>query len=204
MNDMIVQIMLHFVHDAALPIMERVVSRDLCIKDGVEQMFSLIPTSQYNEVVQFALDATRIRPGFEGLVRRVTAAGGRFVVVSGGFDFFVKPALASVRDLVEVCCNYIDASGPTLRVVWHTLCDELCDGGCGMCKPTILRSMRRPDVTIVAIGDGVTDVKLVRFADIVFARDKLAQIAEHEGIAFSPFETFTDIERALLNSHCVG
>jgi 2-hydroxy-3-keto-5-methylthiopentenyl-1-phosphate phosphatase len=197
MNDMIGQILLHFAPEAARPIIDRVVSQTVCVKEGVEQMFALLPSSRYEEMVQFAVATTKLRPGFASLVRSVIGRGGRFVVVSGGFDFFVLPALAGVHGLVDVHCNRLDTTGPFLRVVWDTLCDTSCDGGCGLCKPTLLRRLRRSGVPVMAIGDGVTDVKLARLADGVFARDKLVQVAEREGIPYTPFETFFEIEQAL-------
>jgi len=196
-TDMIVRIVTHFAPTQTKPIVDRVVSREITVQAGVEAMFAKIRSEQYPEVVAFAREMTRIRQGFAAFVQYTAARAWPFTVVSGGFDFFVEPALADVRDLVNVACNRIDSSGRHLRVVWHTICDATCDGGCGLCKPTVLRRNDTPFVKQIVIGDGVTDVKAARLADYVFARDQLEKICVEENIPHTRFDTFTDIERAI-------
>jgi len=192
-NDMIQQIMMHFVPDEAAPIIHKVLSRTLSVQEGVEALFGLIPSSKYPEVVQFAREATRIRPGFESFVEYCSANNWKFAVVSGGFDFFVEPAISAVRDQVDVYCNRIDRAGSRLKVIWDHPCDGLCDGGCGLCKPTVLQRYAKNVRQSVVIGDGVTDLKAAKLADYVFARSGLAKTLQDMRVPFSPFETFYDV-----------
>ncbi|SFV02983.1 MtnX-like HAD-IB family phosphatase [Alicyclobacillus macrosporangiidus] len=198
-NDMIAQIMKRFVPEAGLELMDRVNRHELTVQEGVEQMFARIPSSRFGEVRDFAVTSVRLRQGFPAFVRLCRERGWRLTVVSGGFDFFVEPALAPFRDRLDVVCNRIDASGSHLRVVWSTPCDAACEGGCGLCKPAVLRYRQRPGVRQMLVGDGVTDAKAARVADFVFARDRLRGECDRMGIPSLPFETFDDIVARLAD-----
>ncbi|MCL6549066.1 MAG: MtnX-like HAD-IB family phosphatase [Alicyclobacillus sp.] len=199
-QDMIGKIVLTFAPNPseAQSIIDEVNARTLSVRVGVERMFSLIPSAKLPEMAAFARDATRIRPGFPELVAEARSRGWLFVVVSGGFDFFVQPALAPyIDDHVPVFCNRMDATGPFLRVVWQHPCDAECRNDCGLCKPSVLRSFSGRVGRRIVIGDGVTDFAAAQLADFVFARDKLLQLCVEHGLPHAPFDTFHDIVRAL-------
>ncbi|MCL6549103.1 MAG: MtnX-like HAD-IB family phosphatase [Alicyclobacillus sp.] len=197
---MIARIMMAFAPEEAAPLIEEVTARRMTVREGVERMFQLIPSERFPEVVRFARDHTRIRDGFGEFVSLCAQRGWLLAVVSGGFDFFVRPALAPFGDQVQVFCNEIDATGPRLRVVWSHPCDELCSGGCGLCKPAVMRRFEGEVARSVVIGDGVTDMQAAQLADWVFARDQLLAECRRTGLAHTPFETFHDIVRELTGS----
>ena len=188
--DLIAAIGLEFGGAGAAPIIAAVRARQMPVGAGVEALFGLIPSSAFPAVVAFARRETRVRPGFAGFVGEVLAAGWRFTVVSGGFDFFVRPVLAPLGPEVAVVCNRIDASGPCLAVRWALPCDRLCAGGCGLCKPTVMRLCRHEAERQVLIGDGVTDILAARECALVVARDRLLLACEQEGLAHLPWESF--------------
>ncbi|MCL6517228.1 MtnX-like HAD-IB family phosphatase [Alicyclobacillus sp.] len=192
-KDMIGQIVKRFVPEEGLVLVDRVNRHELTVQEGVERMFGLIPSARFDEVKSFAISHVRLRQGFPAFVRLCRRRDWRLTVVSGGFDFFVEPALAPFRDEIDIVCNHIDDRGPTLKVVWSTPCDAACEGGCGLCKPAVLRQRRRPGARQMLIGDGVTDAKAARIADFVFARDRLRGECDRMGIPYEAFETFDDI-----------
>ncbi|MDQ0189796.1 MtnX-like HAD-IB family phosphatase [Alicyclobacillus cycloheptanicus] len=192
-NDMIAQIMRRFVPDEAAPLIERVNRRELSIRAGVEAMFALIPSSRFEEVRDFAVHTTRIRAGFDRFVDFAAARSWPITITSGGFDFFVEPAVAPWRDRLTVYCNTLDTTGPNLRVVWPHPCDDACSADCGLCKPTILRKYQGQFDDTIVIGDGVTDFEAARRADFVYARASLRKECEHHNLPHAPFETFDDI-----------
>ncbi|GGJ06811.1 2-hydroxy-3-keto-5-methylthiopentenyl-1-phosphate phosphatase [Alicyclobacillus cellulosilyticus] len=196
-NDMIVQIMRRFVPAEAEPLIQAVTERRMSVAEGVGRMFALIPSVRFPEVARFARETVRIRAGFAEFVAFCAARGWPLSVVSGGFDFFVDPALAPYRDKLRVFRNHIDTSGERLRVVWSEPCDELCDGGCGLCKPSVLRRYGQGAARRIVIGDGVTDLKAARMADFVFARAGLLRACAEEGLPHAAFDDFHDIVRGL-------
>lgn len=191
MSDMIASIGREFGGPAAPALIDKVQQRRLTVREGVEAMFSNIPSTRFSEVVSYARRRTLIREGFYDFVDESLQRGWLFAVVSGGFDFFVDPVVERYASSIHVFCNHIDDSGPTLRIEWKVPCDDACDGGCGLCKPTVLRRFRAQTDVQWVVGDGVTDMKAARLADYVFARDGLQIACAAEGIPYLPFETFT-------------
>lgn len=192
-NDMIGQIMRHFVPDEAAPIIAKVNGREISIRSGVEAMFALIPSARFEAVREFAVSTTQIRAGFDEFVRYAVARQLPIVIVSGGFDFFVEPALAPWRDRLTIYCNRIDTSGEQLRVLWPHPCDAACAADCGLCKPTILRQYRGNIRRPVVIGDGVTDFEAARRANFVYARASLLEECRRHDLPHHAYDTFHDV-----------
>lgn len=231
-RDLITTLAVAFAGDEAQAIIDQVNGHRLTVKEGVTQMFAMIPSHRYPELVAFARARTVIRAGFDRFVREAIQRGWQFSIVSGGFDFFVDPVAAPYQPDLQVFCNRLRHDGPFLKVEWGVECDANCEGGCGLCKPTVMRQaqhgwqaraagaakpgalgkgldareqeragldslgkrLAHPDKPFqVVIGDGVTDLKAARLADAVFARSRLADACEREGIAMTRFEDFSGI-----------
>lgn len=180
----------------AEPLIKAVLSERISVREGVEEMFHLLPSSLYDEVVGFAQTNTIIRPGFAQFIHTCGQLGWKVAVVSGGFDFFVQPVIHKLSTPVDIYCNTIHLDGPMMEVHWGVLCDDECEGGCGLCKPSVMRRLASGGPYVV-IGDGVTDFKAAKIADFVFARWKLLEIVREQAIPSSPFDTFYDIEREM-------
>ena len=190
---MIGVILKRFAPPEAQSIVAEVNAKRRSVQNGVEAMFGLIPSSVFPAMEQYAREQTKVRPGFDAFVALCREKGWRLTVVSGGFDFFVYPVVARHNDVVCVYCNSLDTTGTYLQVKWGVLCDTACDGGCGLCKPTVIRKTLQVGETLVVIGDGVTDVKQAKLADFVFARDELLAECQALGLPHAKFETFYDI-----------
>lgn len=195
--DMIAAIMTEFAPQPSGPIISAIVAGAIDIQQGVQQLFGLLPSSAFQAVREFALARVVLRPGFPRFVALCRERGWRLVVVSGGFDFFVEPALAAFRDDLTIHCNSLDLSGPMMRVVWKVPCDAKCVGGCGLCKPSVMRLYQGLVETRVVIGDGVTDQRAAQQADFVFARDRLLGLCEEANVPHMGFDTFDDISDEL-------
>ncbi|MCY0876762.1 MAG: MtnX-like HAD-IB family phosphatase [Firmicutes bacterium] len=191
-RDMITAIMREFAWESSEPIITAIRSGNLSVKTGVEQLFALLPSARLPEIQQFAQSSIVLREGFGAFCDRCKQEGWPLRVVSGGFDFFVETALAPYRDRLEIDCNRLDASGPYLRVIWTVPCDPYCQGGCGLCKPTVMRNAGKRGLQIV-IGDGVTDQRAARQADFTFARDQLLAVCQQQGWPHAAFDNFYDV-----------
>lgn len=198
-RDMISAIMREFAPRETAPLIEAVQAGQMSVKVGVEAMFRCIPSKRYEDVVQFARLHTVLRSGFHEFIHSCGQLGWKVAVVSGGFDFFVDPVIHNLSTPVDSYCNRIDHADSHLQVVWSVPCDDTCDGGCGLCKPSVMRRLQENETRFVVIGDGVTDFKAARLADYVFARDKLLDLVRAASIPASPFETFFDIEDAIAD-----
>lgn len=63
-NDNIVAIIKHFNPPGWEEIATSVLSQQISIRDGVGQMFRLLPTSKQKEVVEYGINNVQIRDGF--------------------------------------------------------------------------------------------------------------------------------------------
>jgi alpha-galactosidase len=140
-----------------------------------------------------------IDPGARALVAWCEARGIPFRVLSDGFDYNlerlqrihgVRFAHDSNRLWYERDEWRIAARFPDSRCGCHT----------GVCKAARIREFRagHPNARIVHIGNGrVSDLCGARAADLVFAKDSLADELAKQGVAFEPFETLRDVVAGL-------
>lgn len=137
-------------------------------------------------------------PGFVPFVRRALGAGIPVEVVSDGFGFFIEPALRRLG-LPEVpvasALTTLAASGSTMTFP-NGNADCLL---CGTCKRDRVLAHQAAGRQVVFVGDGVSDRYAAGYADRIFAKRHLRTICASEGLPFTPFERFDEVERWLAD-----
>lgn len=197
-NDNIVAIIKHFKPAGWEELVQKTISTEISIKEGVGSLFRLLPASMEKEVVEFGIQNAKIRDGFAQFVSYCKQEQIEFYVTSGGIDFFVYPILAAFDiDEHHIYCNKSDFSGERIEILWPYPCDEQCDNDCGMCKPTVMRQFPADEYERIIIGDSVTDFEGAKLADRVFSRSHLTEKCRELGIAHTEFDTFYDIIEAM-------
>lgn len=191
-NDNIIAIMKKFAPPEWVLLKDGVLSQGISIKEGVGRMFSLLPSSQKEEITQFILQDAKIREGFADFVTYTKEAGIPLYIVSGGMDFFVKSILNGLVPDDHIYCNEADFSNSHIHISWPHTCDGQCTNECGCCKPSIVRRVA-PEQDIIVVGDSVTDLEAAKLADLVIARDLLLEKSEVLGLNYKPFQTFYDV-----------
>jgi 2,3-diketo-5-methylthio-1-phosphopentane phosphatase len=167
----------------------------LSLREVIRREFEPV-RAPLDEVVEYALENTRVRPGFRELVERARAEGWRFVIVSSGFHELIEPILEREGVDVELRANRVDPRPEGWQVHWSY--GEDC-GTCGeSCKRATVDALANGG-EVVYVGDGYSDRCAAEDADRVFARRGLARWLEERGIPFEPFEDFHDVSRALEN-----
>lgn len=193
-QDNIISIMKKFAPPEYLPIKENILAQKQSIREGVAQMFALLPTSLKDQIVSYLLEHAQIREGFTEFVSYTKQHNIPLYIVSGGIDFFVNPMLETFGPFSEVYCNESDFSGDVIQIKFPYGCDDQCTNqGCGCCKPSIIRKLQDTDALSIVIGDSITDLEAAKLADIVIARDFLIKKCEELHIPFEPFESFHDV-----------
>lgn len=138
-------------------------------------------------------------PGALELVDWCRRHGVPFRVLSDGFDHNLErlQALHGVRfDYDANRLRYRDG-------VWRIAAgapDADCGCGTGVCKAQRIRSFRKaqPRARTVHVGNGrVSDLCGAREADVVFAKQTLAEELARLGLGYQPFETLHDVRRGL-------
>ncbi|KQL34672.1 MULTISPECIES: 2-hydroxy-3-keto-5-methylthiopentenyl-1-phosphate phosphatase [Bacillaceae] len=193
-QDNIISIMKKFAPPAYLPIKENILGQKQSIREGVAQMFSLLPVSIKDQIISYLLDQAEIREGFADFVSYTRKHDIPLYIVSGGIDFFVHPMLEKFGPFSGVYCNEADFSGERIQINFPHVCDDLCTSkGCGCCKPSIIRKLQEKDSLSVVIGDSITDLEAAKLADVVIARDFLIEKCKELNIPYEPFENFRDV-----------
>jgi 2-hydroxy-3-keto-5-methylthiopentenyl-1-phosphate phosphatase len=192
-SDNIIAIMKHFAPPEWEGIKDGVLSQRISIKDGVGKMFSLLPSEQKEEIIQFVKENGILRAGFEEFVAFTQKEQIPLYIASGGIDFFVYPVLDRYIDRDHIYCNASDFSQKNIQIIWPHACDEFCSNDCGCCKPSILRQFDNDKFAKIVIGDSITDLQAAKLADRVYARDYLMEKCEELDIPYTSFTDFTDI-----------
>ncbi|AJY77125.1 2-hydroxy-3-keto-5-methylthiopentenyl-1-phosphate phosphatase [Paenibacillus beijingensis] len=194
-NDNIVAVIKHFNPEGWEAIVDDIIQQRITIQQGVGALFRLLPASMKKEVVDYAIGNATIRAGFADLLAYCKRQDIEFYVTSGGIDFFVYPLLAQFGIPEDhIYCNGSDFSGERIEITWPHSCDDECaSGGCGMCKPAVIRRFPQEHFERILIGDSVTDFEGAKLAELVFSRSHLTEKCRELGLPHVEFETFHDI-----------
>lgn len=138
-------------------------------------------------------------PAFVPFVRRALASRIPVEVVSDGFGFFIEPAL---RRLGVPEVPMVSAL-TTLSRFGSTM--EFPNGDpeclvCGTCKRDRVLAHQAAGRHVVFVGDGVSDRYAAGYADTIFAKRHLRAICAAEGLPFTPFERFDELDRWLART----
>jgi 2,3-diketo-5-methylthio-1-phosphopentane phosphatase len=155
-------------------------------------------TAPMEEVVDWVLAHSTVRPGFRELVELARERGWRLVVVSSGFRQFIEPVLEreGVGGL-EIVSNEAepDPAGWRIRFFDENECET-----CGeACKRLTVRAVA-PEGEVVYVGDGYSDRCAAEDADLVFARRGLEAFLRERGVAHTHFDDFHDVIAGLDSS----
>jgi 2,3-diketo-5-methylthio-1-phosphopentane phosphatase len=142
------------------------------------------------------LDAVELDPGFPAFAAWCADHAVPLTIVSDGVDYFIRRILArhGLEDLPIVSNQLRGAPGARALAQPHRRAG--CAAGAGVCKCDVAAAHGAP-TTMVYIGDGRSDFCVSHRADILFAKDALADYAAGRGEAHHVFETFHDITATL-------
>ncbi|MFM7231267.1 MAG: HAD-IB family phosphatase [bacterium] len=135
----------------------------------------------------------RLDPRFAPFVREALGRGDAVMVVSEGFDFYVRDQLAreGLADLPWAANRLVfgDDGGVAPE---FPFADPACDA-CGNCKAQHVRRYRSRGYFTVLVGDGTSDRHGALAADAVLACRSLREWCTAEGVPHTAFEHFGDV-----------
>jgi 2-hydroxy-3-keto-5-methylthiopentenyl-1-phosphate phosphatase len=186
-RDMVVTVCEKFCSPGWERIKDDILTRRIPVRQGVTELFAMIPSSQKDAIIRYAQETVRWRAGLPEFLAFCKENGILFTVCSGGIDFFLDLLLTPFRDSIAKSYSIpADFSGPTIRLRHPYGCET-----CGTCKVKVMdeysNSIR------ILIGDGITDLHGAQHATLVYARSQLKSLLDEVGVAYTPFETFHDI-----------
>lgn len=196
-KDSLIAIMERFAPESWIELKDLTLSRQISVRKGVGEMFSLLGSSQKEEIIAFVKKQTIFRAGFLEFLHWCSEMQIEYKVLSGGIDFYIYPLLEKVIPRENILCNQGDFSGANIRINWNSPCDSYCHLDCGICKTSFIRRYDPSRFFRILLGDSVTDFGAATVADRVFARDALMAECQKIGIPAVPFNEFYDVIQTL-------
>jgi 2,3-diketo-5-methylthio-1-phosphopentane phosphatase len=148
-----------------------------------------------DELVRYAIDHCPIDPTFPPFVRWSRNQGVTVTLVSDGFGFYIEPLLAAAGiDSVAIETNGWRGDGAE-RLEFERG-HETCRW-CGTCKVDAVARARAANGPVAFVGEGGSDRLGARYADLVFAKDRLTGYLETDGVPYHGWVDFDDVRHAL-------
>ncbi|HVA89747.1 MAG TPA: MtnX-like HAD-IB family phosphatase [Chloroflexota bacterium] len=142
--------------------------------------------------VAAVLEPLRLDSGFAAFAGLCEARGFPLYIVSDGFDFYIEPLLqrAGLGHLPTIANSLrYEHDVPRMEFLLQRSPDQYY----GNDKTFVIEQVREPDSIVVFIGDGYSDRAAAHAADLIFAKDRLAEYCREQDLQFEPFNTFEDI-----------
>jgi 2,3-diketo-5-methylthio-1-phosphopentane phosphatase len=166
--------------------------------EALRRYFATIRASEA-EILE-VVGRMELDPELPEAVAALRAAGWGVVVTSAGCDWYIRRLLAAAGVEVEVHANpgrYERGRGLVMEM---PVGSPFLSPTLGVDKARVLRSRLDAGETVAFAGDGFPDAECARLvpAELRFARGDLADVLEREGLAFRPFDAWSEIARALV------
>lgn len=166
--------------------------------EALRRYFAAIRASEAE--VLAVVERMELDPELPAAVADLRAAGWRVVVTSAGCDWYIRRLLAAAGVEVEVHSN------PGRFEAGRGLLMEMPTGSpfhsqtLGVDKARVVRRHLDEGRPVAFAGDGFPDAEAARLVPdgLRFARADLADVLGREGLAFHPFDTWSDIAAVLL------
>lgn len=154
---------------------------------------SFLPSTRVMEMTELAVGGAEIRPGLRELVEYAAARKIPVEITSSGWSFYIK-AILQRHGLDEIPFTSASADFDGGEFATHGLSPGAthCEIN-GVCKCDRVRPHQEAGMTVIYVGDGLSDFCVAAQSDMVFARRTLAEHCELEGIAFTPFDDFFEV-----------
>jgi 2-hydroxy-3-keto-5-methylthiopentenyl-1-phosphate phosphatase len=137
------------------------------------------------------LDTIAIDPHFVGFVRAAQSMGLPVEVISDGMDRVIHAILQrhGLGDL-KVSANHLVQTGDRRWALESPFSKAACTRASGTCKCACLATHHEDGAAVLFVGDSTSDFCVSGKADFVFAKSRLIDYCEAEGIAFLPIADF--------------
>lgn len=172
----------------------------LTLREAMEHLGTVL-TAQHLMAMEGRMATFVPRPGFLRFLDAMDHAGIPVVVVSGGFLPLIEPVLLEHRHRFKAIIAGRpvpqDHEGTRHHIHSPYRSEE------ELVAKALVMDMYGQGHTI-AIGDGITDLRMAEAADVVFARDLLAGLLTERGVPFHPWHDFDDVLRLLVQMGLVS
>lgn len=165
---------------------------DIGSRECLSRQLSLVKATP-SELLAF-FDTIDIDPDFPDFVDHVIGLGASLEVVSDGIEQGIARILArNYVSLLPILANRLRQLGHDSWRIDFPYSSDARRAASGNCKCKSTPKSKR----VLVIGDGQSDMCVASTADFVFAKDRLAEHCERNGIAYARFDSFAELPALL-------
>lgn len=164
-------------------ILERIKSGKVSVFEAIRRELETV-TSSWEEALAALDEHIDVDPGFASFVGWCRDNEYPVYVVSSGMEPVIEHFVDDID--IKVFAHAVEPSPEGWRYTKRKQHEK---------GHLVARAKKRGQ--IVFVGDGTSDLPVVPYADILFAKSFLAEYCSQRGIEYSPFETFFDVRRKL-------
>ncbi len=166
-------------------------ARKIGTRESMARQFALVHAKPA-DLLRFVDEHAALDETFREFAAYCRREGIHLEIVSEGLDFYVYHLLGKWGIDLPARTNRTILEDGRVRIS-YPYADPTCNL-CGTCKLLRLFELRVQGYRVAYVGDGTSDLCPAVEADMVFAKDELAQLCREEGIPFIPYERFADVQ----------
>ncbi len=158
----------------------------------MQRQFELVKGITDEELNKF-LAEVRIDESFVPFYNSAKKNGIKVVIVSDGFDLFIKSVLNryGVTD-IEIFTNHLEFIDGRFYMSFPNK-NSQCKKQAGTCKCSLVQSYKNIYKKVFYVGDSVSDFCVSDKADYLFAKHKLLHYCKEKNLSFIEYNTFEEV-----------
>jgi len=166
-------------------------------RDCLRAQMSLVRASR--KQIDALLDEIGIDEDLVPLLEMCAAQNISAHIISDGFDYCIRRILSGANKRIaaflrggRVCAAHLESRGHLWRTEFPFF-QQTCGHGCATCKPAVMRLLNKTNAPAIFVGDGFSDRYAVESADLVFAKEGLAEYCNEQSIEHTPYRSLGDV-----------
>jgi len=167
-------------------------------REAGERQLKLVENFSYEKLNEY-LNSEEIDEYFKDFIEYCREKDHEVTIVSGGYEYYIDFILKKENiDIKFFGCELKQSEDKKLSSV-YPYSDEYCQL-CETCKRNILINNTNDleNEVSVYIGDGISDQCVSGFADIVFAKGRLASYCWKNNITYFEYKNFSDVKNKII------
>ena len=140
------------------------------------------------------LDGIKLDAGFETLLKTCHRFDVKPHIISDGFDFCIERILSGSVTAINlpVFSSHLEFQNGKWQTDFPYFAKN-CQHGCATCKPQVMKNLNRERAPMIFVGDGLSDRYATQSADLVFAKQGLANFCTEKKIKFFAYQNLSDV-----------
>jgi len=151
-------------------------------------------TAKPQEIEKYVLSIVQMRRGASDLIKFCRQNSIPFEIVSGGVDVYAEPILKKLKIKVKSFFGKARYSSDGYVLEYPFLDEKIT---LAQFKMDRVQSYRRKGMRVIFCGDGTSDLKAAKAADLVYATKKLLKLCKEKKIKCLPLVTFSSLRKSL-------